>query len=234
MTKGGPTYYYHINGHGDITTLSDVNGSIVAQYQYDAWGNIVSQSGTMASANPYRYAGYQFDESLGLYYLTARYYDSNIGRFMTRDTFQGFKESPLSLNQYAYTKNNPVMYVDHSGHFPWHILFKGLGAGIYEAFPLIWNHYIAKKSLNGIDWWKVGRYFVVGFIMGVAGIGWAQATKGLTWTQGLIADVHYAVKDYTFRTLGKGEIPSLKGLGQAIFDAAVGRLKALVNVRHIF
>jgi hypothetical protein len=50
-TKNGAIYYYHIN----------------AQYQYDAWGNILSQSGTMASSNPYRYAGYRYDESIGLY-----------------------------------------------------------------------------------------------------------------------------------------------------------------------
>jgi RHS repeat-associated protein len=116
MTKDGVTYYYHINGHGDVTALTDANGNVVAQYQYDAWGNIISQTGTMASSNPYRYAGYRYDEETGLYYLMARYYDANIGRFITRDTFHGFKDDPISLNQYAYTHNNPVMYIDPSGH----------------------------------------------------------------------------------------------------------------------
>jgi RHS repeat-associated protein len=117
MTKGGVTYYYHLNGHGDVMLLTDGTGNIVAQYQYDAWGNITSQSGTMASSNPYRYAGYRYDEVTGLYYLMARYYDANIGRFITRDTFHGFEDDPLSLNQYAYTNNNPVMHVDPSGHY---------------------------------------------------------------------------------------------------------------------
>jgi RHS repeat-associated protein len=71
----------------------------------------------MASSNPYRYAGYRYDEVTGLYYLMARYYDANIGRFITRDTFHGFEDDPLSLNQYAYTNNNPVMHVDPSGHY---------------------------------------------------------------------------------------------------------------------
>jgi RHS repeat-associated protein len=117
MTKGGVTYYYHINGHGDVTALTDANGNVVAQYQYDAWGNILSKTGAMASANPYRYAGYYYDEETGLYYLMARYYDANIGRFITRDTFHGFEDDPHSLNLYAYTKNNPVMYVDPDGHY---------------------------------------------------------------------------------------------------------------------
>ena len=117
MTKNGITYYYHVNGHGDVVSLSDASGNIVAQYSYDAWGNIISQSGTMASENPMRYAGYRYDEVTGLYYLMARYYDPSIGRFITRDTFHGFEVDPLSLNQYAYTKNNPVIYIDPDGQF---------------------------------------------------------------------------------------------------------------------
>lgn len=69
----------------------------------------------MKDSNPYRYAGYRYDDSIGLYYLMARYYDSNVGRFITRDTFQGIQNDPLSLNQYVYTKNNPVMYIDPTG-----------------------------------------------------------------------------------------------------------------------
>ncbi|QCS54135.1 RHS repeat-associated core domain-containing protein [Priestia flexa] len=116
MTKDGKTYYYHLNGHGDVTALTDSSGVIVAEYKYDAWGNIISQTGTMASANPYRYAGYRYDESTKLYYLMARYYDPEIGRFISRDSYHGNEDDPQSLNHYSYTKNNPVMYVDPDGH----------------------------------------------------------------------------------------------------------------------
>lgn len=71
----------------------------------------------MASVNPYRYAGYRYDESTGLYYLMARYYDAGVGRFITRDSFHGFVNDPLSLNQYSYTQNNPINYVDPKGHW---------------------------------------------------------------------------------------------------------------------
>ncbi|MCG3086077.1 MULTISPECIES: RHS repeat-associated core domain-containing protein [unclassified Anoxybacillus] len=118
MTKAGATYYYHLNGHGDVVALTDASGNVVAQYEYDAWGNILSKTGALASANPYRYAGYYYDEETGLYYLMARYYEANMGRFLTRDTFHGVENEPQSLNQYVYTKNNPVMYVDPSGHIP--------------------------------------------------------------------------------------------------------------------
>jgi len=108
MTRSGVTYYYHLNGHGDVIALSDENGQVVAEYEYDAWGNIISQSGSMATENPYRYAGYYYDEETGLYYLRARYYDPEIGRFIRRDTVQ-------KINKYLYAANNPVMLMDFSG-----------------------------------------------------------------------------------------------------------------------
>ncbi|MBM7616427.1 RHS repeat domain-containing protein [Alkaliphilus hydrothermalis] len=117
MTKGGATYYYHINGHGDVVSLTDENSNVVASYDYDAYGNIISQTGIMASANPYRYSSYRYDEVTGLYYLMARYYDANIGRFVTRDPFQGVVYLPISLNTYVYSFNNPVLYNDVSGNF---------------------------------------------------------------------------------------------------------------------
>ncbi|MCG3086084.1 DNRLRE domain-containing protein [Anoxybacillus sp. LAT_31] len=117
MTKAGATYYYHLNGHGDVVALTDASGNVVAQYEYDAWGNILSKTGALATANPYRYAGYYYDEETGLYYLMARYYEANMGRFLTRDTFHGVENEPQSLNQYVYTKNNPVNSIDPNGHY---------------------------------------------------------------------------------------------------------------------
>jgi RHS repeat-associated protein len=117
MIKNSLTYYYHINGHGDVLALTDKDGNVVASYIYDAWGNILSQTGTMESLNPYRYAGYRFDEETGLYYLMARYYDANIGRFIIQDTFHRTDEDPLSINLHLYGNNNPVMNIDPDGTF---------------------------------------------------------------------------------------------------------------------
>lgn len=81
----------------------------------------------MASANPYRYAGYRYDEVTRLYYLMARYYDSGVGRFITRDSFQGTETYPLSLNQYAYTENNPIVGIDPDDYSTrWTHLYQGL------------------------------------------------------------------------------------------------------------
>ncbi len=113
--SGTQSYYYLYNAHGDVTSLLDMEGNIVVSYDYDAFGNIKGQNGT--ADNPIRYAGYQYDEESGLYYLNARYYDSVTARFLTEDTYTGKKNDPLSLNLYTYCSNNPIKYTDPSGHW---------------------------------------------------------------------------------------------------------------------
>jgi RHS repeat-associated protein len=112
--KGTQSYYYLYNAHGDVTSLLDMSGSIAVSYDYDAFGEIKGQTGT--ADNPIRYAGYQYDEESGLYYLNARYYDSVTARFITEDSYTGERNDPLSLNLYTYCSNNPIMYIDPSGH----------------------------------------------------------------------------------------------------------------------
>ncbi|MBH8599713.1 MULTISPECIES: RHS repeat-associated core domain-containing protein [unclassified Thermoactinomyces] len=79
-------------------------------YTYDAFGNLVSQTGTVV--NPYTYAGYRYDKETGLYYLQSRYYNPDTGRFLTRDTFEGIPSDPLSQHKYIYCQNNPVNNID--------------------------------------------------------------------------------------------------------------------------
>ncbi|MFB5759848.1 RHS repeat-associated core domain-containing protein [Paenibacillus medicaginis] len=63
-----------------------------------------------------RYSGEYWDDTTGLQYLRARWYDPGVGRFMGEDTYQGEVTDPLSLNLYTYVGNNPLIYVDPSGH----------------------------------------------------------------------------------------------------------------------
>ncbi|WDV44826.1 S8 family serine peptidase [Clostridiaceae bacterium M8S5] len=114
-TVEGKKYYYLYNAHADVTGLADREGNITDTYRYDAFGKIVEKTGE--SANPYRYAGYQYDEESNLYYLKARYYDSKIARFITEDTYKGQLNDPLSLNLYTYCCNEPIMYIDPTGHW---------------------------------------------------------------------------------------------------------------------
>ncbi len=90
------------------------DGSVTDTYTYDAFGNLLKSTGR--TENNYRYCGEQFDSTTGLYYLRARYMDTNTGRFITQDSYAGSIYDPVSLHKYLYANSNPVTYSDPSGY----------------------------------------------------------------------------------------------------------------------
>jgi RHS repeat-associated protein len=106
--------YYGLDGHGSVRFLTNASGVITDTYDYDAFGNLVSSTGT--TFNNYLFAGEQFDPALGIYYNRARYYDQRQGRFWTADTWQGDPDSPISLHKYLYASANSVNGIDPSGN----------------------------------------------------------------------------------------------------------------------
>jgi len=115
----GDTYYYVTNLQGDVIAILDYTGAAVVEYAYDAWGNILSTTGSMASTlgtlNPLRYRGYVYDQEYGLYYLQSRYYNPETGRFLNADILISTGQGLLGNNMFAYCQNNPVMSYDPTG-----------------------------------------------------------------------------------------------------------------------
>ena len=109
----GKVYVYLYDGHGTVRALANENGKVTDTYTYDAFGNLISSTGS--TANNYRYCGEQFDSTTGLYYLRARYMNPSVGRFISMDTYQGSNADPISLHKYLYANSNPVTYTDPSG-----------------------------------------------------------------------------------------------------------------------
>lgn len=106
---------YMTTQQGDITRIEDVNGNVLATYEYDAWGRLISSSGSLAEINPLRYRGYYYDTETGFYYLQSRYYDPVVSRFINADRYASTGTGLLSYNMFAYCQNNPVNYSDPSG-----------------------------------------------------------------------------------------------------------------------
>ena len=107
------------NLQGDIVAIYNTSGTAVATYKYDAWGNVISATGTMASVNPFRYRGYYYDTETGFYYVSSRYYDPEVGRYLNADSVMaGVGGSVQGYNLFAYCFNNPVNMSDSSGHWP--------------------------------------------------------------------------------------------------------------------
>lgn len=106
--------YYQYNAHGDVVQMVDNSGVIRNRYDYDVFGEAILSIEEVE--NSICYAGEFYDASAGLYYLRARYYNPTTGRFITEDTYRGDAFNLGSLNLYAYCYNNPIQFVDPSGH----------------------------------------------------------------------------------------------------------------------
>ena len=121
--------YYVTDMHGNVVQLLDESGNVTKTYEYDSFGNEVKPE--KKDENPYRYCGEYYDKETEEVYLRARYYESSVGRFITRDTYTGESDEPLSLHLYTYCENDGVNAWDPSGHYK-----------------------IKMKHINGMKWKK--------------------------------------------------------------------------------
>ena len=112
--EAGTPRYPLFDALGSTRLLTGTNGSVTDAFDYRAYGEVQSASGT--SGLPHRFAGEETDPESGLSYLRARYYDPRTGRFLSRDSKAGDPSEPLSLNPYLYVAGNPVNRTDPSGN----------------------------------------------------------------------------------------------------------------------
>ncbi len=113
--RNGQLQTYHYDGLGSTRLLTDDTGVQTDSYDYEAFGETLNQVGF--TENSYLYAGEQFDEDLGQYYLRNRFYNQDIGRFHSMDDWMGNASDPATLHKYAYANVDPVNNIDPSGQF---------------------------------------------------------------------------------------------------------------------
>ncbi len=127
LEREGIKSYYHQDGLNSIVGLTDTSESIAATYQYDAFGTTTSETGNIV--NPFRYTGRQLEQKSGLYDYRSRFYDAEVGRFLTKDLLLGILEVPDTTNQYTYVMNKPITLIDPFGFG----FFKRLVSGVVGA-----------------------------------------------------------------------------------------------------
>ena len=129
-------YFYDANGNvGQVIDLAhdpnDPTGAIKAHYEYDAYGKVLVQSGSYASANPYRFSTKPWDDETGLGYWGYRYYDPRTGRWTSKDPI----EERDAENLYEAVGNDPIDHSDMLGLATCAELYGPCWKGAWKTYP---------------------------------------------------------------------------------------------------
>jgi len=150
--RAGDVRYFHADGHGSAVALTDPDESVTDTNLYDAFGQALETTGT--TENHYGYTGEQHDPDLGFLYLRARYYNPNLGRFHTQDTWPGRTFDPITLHKYLYANADPVNGADPSGLFTLVEMIQSLQANVQEQASTLQSYRITIKKTGCvlIEW----------------------------------------------------------------------------------
>ena len=106
--------YYHYDPIGNVQFITDSYGNVVASYVQEGFGNVLASSGSLTTNN-YHLTTKELEPQTGLYYFYARWYDPVVGRFITKDPWEGWLFYPETLHPYTYCDNDPINNIDSDG-----------------------------------------------------------------------------------------------------------------------
>ena len=156
----------------DVLAITDTEGSIVANYEYDTWGKVLTADTSIAQQNPLRYRGYYYDNETGYYYLQSRYYDSEICRFINADIpeiSQMSKGLTNGVNIFAYCNNNPINNSDPTGTIALSLVLRiALGALIGAACYFLSWLFFKRFTKEKFSVWQLLINIAVGAVSGLA------------------------------------------------------------------
>ena len=235
MVRGGHTFRFVLDNRGSVRAVLDAaTGAVMQRLEYDAYGRVLSETGTVGF-QPFGFAGGLWDRDSGLVHFGAREYDPEVGRFLSKDPV-GFDSGASNL--YAYAADDPVSFVDPSGQFiPLAIAAATLGGGLVNgAMEGFWAWQagcspgqIAAKALRGFAAGAVGTLvgtvatlvsknpWVGGAIGGVAAEATSEALSGQRFdpvSLSVAIATGLPLGEHVFKTVGR--LPNLwrpRGLG---------------------
>ncbi len=169
MLLGPPpgTYFYHRNQINSSSVITDYLGNEATRYAYLPFGEVVRQNSCGTDTVTAKFTGQEYDDETSLYYYGARYYDPAIGRFLSPDTVLPSLTDGQTLNRYSYVRNNPIVYVDPTGHF-----LDFIGDVISATANAV--HYVAQAVERAANWIAETAREAGDFIGKAAQATWAQ------------------------------------------------------------
>lgn len=220
---------------GSITHIANINGGLMREYSYDAWGNMRNPKTQTAYPEGYMdelylgrgYTGHEHLTQYGLINMNARLYDTETGRFLSPDPYVQMPDNTQNYNRYSYCMNNPLKYVDKDGKSILGILLIVTGmyigaASINKSFnPLKWNYYswktYAGMLIGGLSAYSALNVGIVTYV--------ATSTKETVFVSNFITGmfsgmVYESVKSFGINILNGDNI--VKSLGNAVLDGTKG------------
>ncbi|MEK6896771.1 MAG: RHS repeat-associated core domain-containing protein [Nanoarchaeota archaeon] len=161
----GVRFYYHPDHLGSTDVVTDANGTVVEDVDYEPFGEVIGEGAEGNISSRYLFTGQELDVESGLMYYGARYYAPGIMHFTQPDSLLADIYDPQQLNRYAYARNNPQKYVDKSGNYIESFLDVGFLA--YDAYMLI------KNPNSRTNWISLGADFAGLALPGATGLGMA-------------------------------------------------------------
>ena len=174
VTKGLSLSYYHSDHLGSSNIITDANGQLVQYCEYTPYGTLARNEGTDIAKH--KFTGKELDNT-GLYFYGARYYDPELGRFITADPTIQRPYDPQDLNRYAYCRNNPINYTDPTG-LGWKKFWKKV-AHFFEDFGNFISP-LGRAIVTG-DWKSFGM-IVASAVLAVASCGILAALTPMVMT----------------------------------------------------
>ena len=205
---GNKHFYYHADANGNVTAIVNQNQTLVAQYRYDPFGGLVSQSGPLAEINLYRFSSKEFHPPSGLYYYGYLFYDPNLQRWLNRDP-SGSKDGP---NLFAFVHNGPINAFD-----TW-----GLEDFSFSTIWLCANRYGFGYAPSEVAARIVGPNFYTDYAQGKFEYNCITADSSRVLSE-MVDYVNRRVKaEQDAQTLESYEPPGVKGLGASDEEVKAG------------
>jgi RHS repeat-associated protein len=236
-TLSGPaigTYFYHRNHVNSSSVITDANGNEVTRIVYLPFGEISQPNSSGTDTVTKKFTGQEYDEETGLYYYNARYYDPAIGRFVSADSVVSNLMDSQTFNRYSYANNNPIKYIDPTGHSIFSIIGNAIGSALSAvgsaanavagavASAVSWalgaanhvGHWAVHSAVRSAEWVNnnvftssVGSAILAGVIIVATAV--ANVFAGGALTPILVGEI-------------AGGLGALAGGGNVLFGVAVG------------